>query len=87
MANIKQQIKRDITNSKKNLLNNSFNSSLKTAMKAFEAAVAAGNKEEAAKLFNALSAKLDKSVVKGVHKANYVARQKSRAAKALNKLA
>ena len=47
MANIKQQKKRDITNSKKNLLNASFASSLKTAVKAFEAAVAAGDQAKA----------------------------------------
>ena len=32
MANIKQQIKRDITNKKRNELNSSFDSSVKTAM-------------------------------------------------------
>ena len=47
MANIKQQKKRDITNNKKRLLNNSFASSLKTAVKAFEAAVVAGDKAKA----------------------------------------
>ena len=43
MANIKQQIKRDITNKKRNELNSSFDSSVKTAMKAFEACLEAGN--------------------------------------------
>ncbi len=87
MANIKQQIKRDITNKKRNELNSSFDSSVKTAMKAFEAAVEAGNKEEATKAYQFLCKKLDKSVTKGVHNKKYVARQKSRCAKALNKLA
>ena len=51
MANIKQQIKRDITNKKRNELNSSFDSSVKTAMKAFEACLEAGNKEEAFRSF------------------------------------
>lgn len=86
MANTKQQMKRVLTNNKKNLLNSSFVSSLKTAMKAFEASVAAGNKEEATANYALLSKKLDKSVSKGIHHKNYVAREKSRAAKALNRL-
>ena len=56
-------------------------------MKAFEAAVQAGNKEEATKAYQFLCKKLDKSISKGVHNKQYVARQKSRCAKALNKLA
>lgn len=87
MANIKQQMKRDITNSKKNLLNNSFDSSVKTAKKAFEKAVAEKNKEQATEAYRFLCKKLDKSVSKGVHTKQYVARQKSRCAKALNELA
>lgn len=87
MANIKQQKKRDITNNKRRLLNASFNSSLKTAVKAFEAAVAAGNKAEAQAAYSFACKKLDKAVVKGIHHKNYVARQKSRLALALNKLA
>ena len=87
MANIKQQKKRVITNNKKRLLNASFNSSLKTAVKAFEAAVEKGDKVEATKAFAFACKKLDQSVVKGIHHKNYVARQKSRLAKALNAIA
>ncbi len=87
MANIKQQMKRDITNSKKNLLNSSFDSSVKTAKKAFEAAVAANDKAKAEEAYRFLCKKLDKSISKGVHTKQYVARQKSRCAKALNALA
>ena len=87
MANIKQQKKRDITNNKRRLLNNSFTSSLRTAIKAFEAAVANGNKEEAQVAYNFACKKLDKAVTKGIHHKNYAARQKSRLAKALNALA
>lgn len=87
MANIKQQKKRDITNNKKRLLNNSFASSLKTAVKAFEAAVVAGDKAKAQEAFNFVCKKIDKAVTKGLHHKNYAARQKSRLAKALNAMA
>ena len=86
-ANIKQQKKRDITNNKKRLLNNSFASSLKTAVKAFEAAVVAGDKAKAQEAFNFACKKIDKAVTKGLHHKNYAARQKSRLAKALNAMA
>ena len=75
MANIKQQKKRDITNNKKRLLNNSFASSLKTAVKAFEAAVVAGDKAKAQEAFNFACKKIDKAVTKGLHHKNYAARQ------------
>lgn len=87
MANIKQQKKRDITNNKKRLLNNSFASSLKTAVKAFEAAVVAGDKAKAQEAFNFACKKIDKAVTKGLHHKNYAARQKSRLAKAINAMA
>ena len=87
MAKIKQQKKRDITNNKKRLLNNSFASSLKTAVKAFEAAVVAGDKAKAQEAFNFACKKIDKAVTKGLHHKNYAARQKSRLAKALNAMA
>ena len=87
MANIKQQKKRDITNNKKRLLNNSFASSLKTAVKAFEAAVVAGDKAKAQEAFNFACKKIDKAVTKRLHHKNYAARQKSRLAKALNAMA
>ena len=87
MANIKQQQKRDITNKKKNLLNASFKSSLKTAVKAFEAAVAAGNKEQALETFKFACKKVDKAVSKGILHNNNAANQKSRLSKLLNTLA
>lgn len=87
MANIKQQKKRVITNNKRRLINAAFKSSLKTAVKNFEGALVEGNKAKATEAFKLVCKKLDKSIVKGVHHKNYVARQKSRLAKALNKLA
>jgi small subunit ribosomal protein S20 len=87
MANIKQQKKRDITNSKKNLLNASFKSSLKSAVKAFDAQVAAGDKAKAQEAFKFACKKIDKAVAKGIHHKNWAAHQKSRLSVALNKLA
>ena len=87
MANIKQQKKRDITNSKKNLLNSSFKSSLKTSIKTFEDAVNSQNKEQATLAFQYACKKIDKSVSKGIYHKNHAAHQKSRLAKLLNTLA
>ncbi len=87
MANIKQQMKRDITNNKKRLLNASFNSSLKTAVKAFYVAVESGDKAQAQEAYNFACKKLDKAVSKGIHHKNYTSRQKSRLSKALNQMA
>ena len=87
MANIKQQKKRVITNNKRRLLNNSFASSLKTAIKAFEAAVAEGDKAKAQEAYNFACKKIDKAVSKGLHHKNYAAHQKSRLSKALNQMA
>ena len=53
MANIKQQVKRNITNEKKRLLNASFKSSVKTSIKNLEALVAEGKKEEAVNAYKA----------------------------------
>ncbi len=85
MANIKGQMKRNITNEKRRLANASFRSGLKTAVKAVEAAVAAGNKEEATKALSLAFKKLDKSLNYGYHK-NKVARHKSQLAKLVNTL-
>jgi len=86
MANIKGQMKRNLTNEKRRLRNASFKSGLKTALKNVEEAVVASNKEVATvELANAFK-KLDKSVTKGINHKNYVARQKSRLAKLVDTL-
>jgi small subunit ribosomal protein S20 len=87
MANIKQQMKRDITNQKKRELNNAFRSSLKSAVKAYEAALASGNKEEASKAYSFVCKKFDKAVSKCIYHKNKVANEKSRLAKKLNAMA
>ena len=84
MANIKQQMKRVKTNEKARLANASFKSSLKTAMKAVNAAVAAKDLEKAQAALSTAYKKLDKAQAKGIVHKNYVARQKSELANAVN---
>ena len=86
MANIKQQMKRVKTNEKARLANASFKSSLKTAMKAVNAAVAAKDLEKAQVALSTAYKKLDKAQAKGIVHKNYVARQKSELANAVNSL-
>lgn len=86
MANIKGQMKRNLQNEKKRLANASFNSSLKSAVKSVETLVAKNEKEQALNALSLANKKLDKSISKGFHQKNYVARQKSRLAKLVNSL-
>ena len=78
MANIKQQIKRNKTNIKRQQLNKSFKSSTKTAIKKVEASVLAGNYEEAVLNLNFANKKLDKGLAKGIYHRNFVANHKSK---------
>lgn len=87
MANIKQQVKRNKTNEKKRLKNASFKSSVKTALKAVEACVAAGKKDEAVAAYNLAAKKLDKGLAKGIYHKNFVARNKSRLSLLVNSIA
>ena len=86
MANIKGQMKRNLTNEKRRLANASFKSSLKTAIKNVETSVANNDKEAALANLTVAYKKLDKSVTKGVHHKNYVARKKSRLSAMVNGL-
>ncbi len=87
MANIKQQVKRNLTNEKRRLQNASFKASLKTAVKNVQKAVEAKD-VEAAKTTCALACKkLDKAVTKGFLHKNNAARHKSQLCKSVNSLA
>ena len=72
---------------KKTLINMAHKTALKTAIKKFEAAAKAGNKEEAQQLFNEAAKKLDQSVNRGILHKNNAARKKSQLALKLAKLA
>ena len=87
MPNIKSAKKRVKVTEKKTLINLSHKTALKTAIKKFEAAVEAGNKENAKVLFNEASKKLDQSVNRGILHKNNAARKKSQLALKLAKLA
>lgn len=86
MANIKSQKKRALTNLKKQNAKTGEKSALKTAIKAVKVAVAANDKEAATVAFNTASKLLDKSIISGIKKKNYVARQKSRLQQAINNI-
>ena len=87
MANIKSAQKRIKVTEKKTLQNKMVKSALKTAIKKFEAAVAANNAEEAKALFVKATKSSDVAAQKGVVHQNMAARKKSRLAAKLNAMA
>ena len=84
MPNIKSAIKRVSVIEKKTLRNNMVKSGYKSAVKKFEQAVEAGNKEEATKLLALATKKVDQACTKCVIVKNTAARKKSNMAKKLN---
>ena len=84
MPNIKSAIKRVSVIEKKTLRNNMIKSGYKSAVKKFEQAVEAGNKEEATKLLASATKKVDQACTKGVIVKNTAARKKPNMAKKLN---
>ena len=84
MPNIKSAMKRVNVIEKKTLRNNMIKSGYKSAVKKFEQAVEAGNKEEATTLFAQATKKMDQACSKGVIVKNTAARKKSNLAKKLN---
>ena len=87
MPNIKSAIKRVSVIEKKTLQNNMIKTAYKTAVKKFEAAVEAGNKEDAKKLLAEATKKIDQAYSKGVLKLNTISRKKSALAKKFNAMA
>ena len=84
MPNIKSAIKRVNVIEKKTLQNNMIKSAYKTAIKAFDAAVEAGDKAKAEEALKFAVKKVDQACTKGVIKANTASRKKSNLAKKLN---
>lgn len=84
MANIKSQKKRALTNLKRQNAKAGEKSELKTAIKKVLTAVEANDKDAAVKAYNEANKALDKALVNNIKKKNYVARQKSRLALAVN---
>ena len=86
MPNIKSAKKRVLVNEKKNSVNKNNKSEVKTAIKNLDAVIAAGNHEEAVKLYPATASIIDASVAKGVYHKNTAANKKSGLQKRINAL-
>ena len=82
MANIKSQIKRNLTNEKARLRNKAVRAELKTRVKTALTATAAGD-EGAVEAQRQAMKKIDQAAAKGVIHKNAAARRKSRLAKRL----
>jgi len=81
VANIKSQIKRNLTNAKRTERNKAVKSELRTVVRNVRSALAAGDATAAAAAVQVASRKLDKAVSKGVIHKNQAANRKSSLAK------
>lgn len=86
MANIKSQIKRNITNEKARVRNQAIRSAVRTEIRKFRETIEAGDKGAAEAQLRTASRALDKAVTKGVFHRNNAANKKSAMALAFNKL-
>ncbi|GAA4359097.1 30S ribosomal protein S20 [Angustibacter luteus] len=77
MANIKSQIKRNLTNLKRTERNKAVKSELRTHIRNAKAAIEAGDAAKAQEAVAVASRKLDKAVSKGVIHKNQAANKKS----------
>ncbi len=87
MPNIKSAKKRVLITKKKTLRNQMIKSAIHTAMRKAEAAVAANDRDAAAKAVTYVCKKLDQAAAKGVFHKNTVARKKSALVKRFNAMA
>ena len=81
MANIKSQIKRNLTNKKAQERNKAVKSEVKTAVRAARTAITSGDKDAVAAALLVAGKKLDKAASKGVIHKNQAANRKSAIAK------
>ena len=86
MPNIQSAIKRVKVSEKKNLRNRIVKSKVKTAIKKFDAVLAA-NPTAAGAQYSATTSAIDKAVAKGILHKNTASRKKSRLAKQMAKAA
>ncbi len=77
MANIKSQIKRNLTNAKRTERNRAIKSELRTYVRLARTAIAGGDADQAQSAVQAAARKLDKAVSKGVIHRNQAANRKS----------
>ena len=87
MPNIKSAKKRVLVIEKKTMQNKAIKSALKTQVKKFLAAVEAGNKEEATKVYSETVSAIDSAASKGILHKNNAANKKAKLAKKLNAMA
>jgi len=69
--------KRDIRNSKRREINKSFKSRVRTAMRTFEDALKAKDKDQIQQALNSVYSMMDKGVKRGIYKRNKAARIKA----------
>jgi small subunit ribosomal protein S20 len=81
VANIKSQIKRNLTNAKRTERNKAVKSELRTHIRNARQAIEAGDAEQAQSAVQTAARKLDKAVSKGVIHKNQAANRKSSLAK------
>ena len=86
MPNIQSAIKRVKVNEKKNLRNRIVKSKVKTAIKKFDAELAADTANVGAQ-YSVTASAIDKAVAKGVLHKNAANRKKARLAKKMTKIA
>ena len=87
VPNIKSAKKRVLLTKVNTERNKSAKSALKTTIKKFDAAVASGNREEAAAAYTKAVKAIDKAVNKGILHKNTAARKKSSITLKLNAMA
>ena len=87
MANIKSAVKRAKQSEASRLRNRSVKSNVLSVRKKVLAAIGAGNKDEAQKIYSAYTSTLDKAAKKGVIAKNNASRKKSRIAVSIAKMA
>lgn len=87
MANIKSAKKRIRVTQVKTLQNKMFRSQLHTAIKKYDAALAAGDKEAAKAAYLFATKKVDQAVAHGIIHKNAAAHKKSQFTKRLNAMA
>ena len=86
MANIKSQIKRNLTNAKRHERNKAVKSELRTFVRNVRAAIEAGDADQAKAALSAAARKLDKAASKGVIHKNQAANRKSSLAQQVSSL-
>ena len=87
MANIKSAKKRILVNRNKAMQNKMIKTQLKSAIRKFDAAVLAGNKDVASEAYRLAVKKVDQAAAHGVIHENAAARKKSQLTLKFNQIA